>query len=364
MKHKLLYLLSLFLLMPFGVQSQEAPQHRVVFLWDVTYSTHGFKNGKETVVVKVAGKDMSVKCFDKKYNIYDDLVNALIESIKSQNPESEIIVVPFNNKVLTNSIWRAMGTSDGKKYLIDKINSFYNSDQTWTNIYTAFEYAKNNLFEPKAKYWSDLYVLTDGGHTDKKPPIPLRTEFHDMLRNWCDFAVPNNINGYYYLLTDAVYAEDPELEKILTESDCIKPFIGIPKGGFVAPTNQYSIKGSLLVNLKDQYNQPLKLSVVLNNAERPIQGAEKVRIYLSSNPYFELDEVVTIDGKAIVEVTPKPLMSLLELQRSMPTDENTVLVLNFEQEKGENQVNELVNKSCELRYVNKPQKTLTISIKQ
>lgn len=103
---------------------------------------------------------------------------------------------------------------------------------------------------------------------------------------------------------------------------------------------------------------------MLNNAERPIQGAEKVRIYLSSNPYFELDEVVTIDGKAIVEVTPKPLMSLLELQRSMPTDENTVLVLNFEQEKGENQVNELVNKSCELRYVNKPQKTLTISIKQ
>ena len=364
MKHKLLILLSLFVLMPICTEAQDAPQHRVVFLWDVTYSTHGFKNGKETVVVKVAGKDMPVERFNKKYNIYDELVKALIESIKLQNPESEIIVVPFNNKVLESSIWRAMGTSDGKKYLMDKINSFYNSEQTYTNIHAAFEYAKNNLFVPKAQYWSDLYVLTDGGHSDKRPPIPSRSDFHDMLRNWCDFAVPNNINGYYYLLTDAVYAEDPKLEEILKESECIKPFIGIPKGGFVAPTNQYSIKGNQLVNLKDQYNKPIKLSVVLNNAERPIQGAEKVHIYASSNPYFELNETVIVDGKATIEVTLKPTMSLAELQRSMPTDENTVIVLNFDQEKRETPVNELVNKSCELLYINKPQKTLTISIKQ
>ena len=89
-----------------------------------------------------------------------------------------------------------------------------------------------------------------------------------------------------------------------------------------------------------------------------------MRIYTSSNPYFELDETVIIDGKATIEVALKPKMSLAELQRSMPTDENTVIVLNFDQEKKETPVNELVNKSCELRYVNKPQKTLTISIKQ
>lgn len=367
MRHKLLVLLSLFVLLTIYAEAQEAPQHRVVYLWDVTYSTHGFRYEKgretDTVRVKVAGKDMPVKCYNKKYDIYDKLINALIESIKLQNPESEIIVVPFDDKVLDT--WRAMGTQEGKQFLIEKINTYYNKEQKYTNIHAAFEYAKNNLFVPKAQYYSDLYVLTDGGHTDEQwPPIPLRSVFHDMLRNWCDFAEPNNINGYYYLLTDAVYEQDPKLKEILNESKCIQPFFGIPKGGFVAPTNRFVIKGPKNVSLKEQYSQPVKLNVVLNDAERPIQGTEKVHVYASSNPYFELDETVIIDGKATIEITLKPKMSLAELQRSMPTDENTVIVLNFDQEKKETPVNELVNKSCELRYVNKPQKTLTISIKQ
>ncbi len=362
MKQKFLILLSFLVLMPICIKAQEAPQHRVVYLWDVTYSTHGGRLGSGHKIVTVANQPMEIVDYNSKYDIYDRLVDALIACINQQNPESEIIVVPFNEKVL--AIWKAKGTKEGKDYLTKAIQTFYNKDQKNTNIYEAFEYAKTNLFTPKAKYWSDLFVLTDGGHTDSDPNIPSRAKFHEMLRQWCDFAEPNNVHGYYFLLTDLVYKQDPKLKEILEESSCITPLMGIPEGGFTPPTNQFTIKGDQLVNLKDQFQQSIKLSVVLNDVERPIQGTEKVHVYTSSNPYFELDETITIDGKATIEVTPKAKMSLAELQHNMPTDKNTIIVLNFDQEKKETPVNELVNKSCELRYVNKPQKTLTISIKQ
>ena len=48
----------------------------------------------------------------------------------------------------------------------------------------------------------------------------------------------------------------------------------------------------------------------------------------------------------------------------MPTDSCTVITLNFEQINKVRSKNELINGSLELRIVNKPQKTLTISIKK
>ena len=364
MKNKLLILFSIFVLTPKLVRAQEAPQHRVVYLWDVTNSMHGgYKGGKTSKTVEVAKKPMEVRQYNHKYDIYDEVVKVLILSIRQQSPESEIIVVPFNDKVLRKHIWKAMGTSEGKAFLEKNISEFYNNEETYTNIYAAFDYAKENLFFPKAKYWSDMFVLTDGGHTDQKPPIPSLDNFHRMLREWCDFATPNNVKGYYYLLTDYVYKEDPELKKILEESDCITPFTGIPQGGFTPPTNQFTIKGDQLINIKDQYNQPIRLNVALNNVNHPIQGVEQVRIHAAPNPYLTLDEIVSIDGSAVVEVTPHYSSPLVELQRTMPSENNVAVTLFFEQIKNEKSTNELMNNSCELRYVNKPQKTLSITVK-
>ncbi len=363
MKNKLLFplFLSLFMLMPICAKAQEAPQHRVVYLWDVTYSMHGghVVGAKGSKDVIVAGKPMPISPYNSKRDIYDEIMEALIADIRNQKIESEIIVVPFNDKVLTNSVWRQKGTADGKKILEENIRNFYNCEQTHTNLYSPIEFSKT-LFVPKAKYYSELKILTDGGHN---APKPSREDFYRVLMTWCDFAEPNNIKGYYFILAEE--AIDEKLRSTLHDCTCIE-LIDHFGGSFENPNpvNQFTIKGDQLVNLKEQYNQPIKLSVVLNDVEHPIQGTEKVRIYTSSNPYFELDETVIIDGKATIEVALKPKMSLAELQRSMPTDENTVIVLNFDQEKKETPVNELVNKSCELRYVNKPQKTLTISIKQ
>lgn len=73
MKHKLLVLFSLFVLMPICAKAQEAPQHRVVYLWDVTYSLLGgycdMKNSTPTPI-NVAGETIQIKYCDKKKNIY------------------------------------------------------------------------------------------------------------------------------------------------------------------------------------------------------------------------------------------------------------------------------------------------------
>ena len=361
MKHKLLFLFSLIVVLPLLSLAQEAPQHRVVYLWDVTYSMFGgycdMKNTHPTSVT-VGGETMQIKYCDKKKNIYNKIMEALIEDIKNQSVESEIIVVPFNDKVLTNCVWKQKGTSQGKAILENNIRHFHEISPTGTNLYAPFDYAKNNLFYPNAKYYSELKILTDGVHNEK---YPSKADFYKLLLSWCSFAEPNNIKGYYFILAEDAIEE--ELRKALHDCTCIDLIEKFP-GHFENPANQFTIKGDQLINLKDRYNKPVKLSVVLNDVDRPIVGSEKVRIYASPNPYFEINETVVINGKATIEVTPKPKMTLGEMQKKMPVDKYTVVTLNFEQIKGEEKVNELVNNSCELRYVNKPQKTLTITIKQ
>ena len=72
------------------------------------------KNSTPTPIV-VAGEPMQIRYCDKKKNIYNKIMEALIKDIQSQSVESEIIVVPFNDKVLTNCVWKQKGTATGKE---------------------------------------------------------------------------------------------------------------------------------------------------------------------------------------------------------------------------------------------------------
>ena len=362
MKHSLHSFFLLVVLLPILSYAQEAPQHRVVYLWDVTYSMHGghIDSSGSKATVMVAGKEMKINPYNKKRDIYDIIMEALIKDIQVQKVETEIIVVPFNDKVLKNCVWRQMGTENGKKILENNIRAFYNNEQTYTNLYEPFDFAKTLLI-PRAKYYSELKILTDGGHNITHPD---KKAFYRLLRTWCDFAEPNNIKGYYFILAKEAI-KDSELRSTLHDCTCIELVDHFP-GNFENPNpvNQFTIKGDQLVNLKDQYKKPIRLSITLNDVNRPIVGTEKIRIYTSPNPFFEINETVDIDGKATIEVTLKPKMSLSEMQKKMPVDNNTEVTLNFEQLKKNEKINELVNNSCKLRYVNKPQKTLTITIKQ
>ena len=377
MKHKLLILLSLFVLMPICIEAQEAPLNRVVYLWDVTYSTHGGRCGdafpsKERLVGK---QRVTIVEYNPKYDIYDSLVYNLIAHINTiENVQTEVVVVPFNEDVKEH--WKAMATPEGKKYLIEKIENYCNRDQTHTNIYQAFIYAQEKLLVPKAKYHSDLYILTDGGHSGGKPilstkkTIPSNDKFHDLLRNWCDFAIPNNVKGYYVLLTDVVTTQDTKLMEVLKDHECIK--IITPEeyraNGIAMPATRYSVRREQPISLKEDFNKPIGIDILLEESDKKIQGVEKIHFYASENPYVYIDQEITIDSTTIsgkkvsIELLPKYKGTLSELQDKMPKDVNTLVRLNFEQVDAEKSKNELVNSSCDLRFVNKPQKKLKITL--
>lgn len=377
MKNKLLILFSIFVLMPTLAAAQEAPLYRVVYLWDVTYSTHGGYGGDSlpNKPRKVGNETVNIVHYDQKYDIYDRMVNELIRHINGiENVQTEIVVVPFNEDVLDE--WKAMATQEGKKYLVEKISAYCNKDQTNTNIYAPFVYAKEKLLSPKAIVHSDLIILTDGGHSGGRKIIktsqliPSNDKFHDLLRNWCDFAKPNNVKGYYFLLTDAVTRQDNKLADVLKDHECILMITPeeYQKYGLALRTSRYSIKRDQPLDLKENYNKPVKLTVVLDDSNKKIQGVEKIHVYTSDNPYVSFDKDISIDSTTIaeksasIEIQLKYNEDLTALQNRMPA--TTSVTLNFEQLNSEGEArNELITHSCELRFINKPQKKLKITLK-
>lgn len=364
-------------MLPAFVYAQEAPLFRVVYLWDVTYSTHGWaQNGSvPSKKVEFGGQTEVIKPYEPTCNIYGGMVKALISHIeKISNVRTELVIVPFNDEVQEKDIWRAMATPEGKQYLINKIKYYHNAKSTYTNIYAPFMYAKEKVLLPKAKYHSDLIVLTDGGHTGSGVKIkrtgeliPSTETFHNMLRNWCDFAEPNNVNGYYFMVTSAAMMQDARLKDVLKNCTCFKV---IPpdewKADLTPPTTRYSISSDHIIGLKEEMNKPILLNVKIDDLEKRIQGKEKICITTCENPYLTINEVVTLDSTkfdgqvASIEIQPCYHENVRAL---MPTAGVTSVMLNISpvQESGLN--NELLTPNCELRFVNKQQKKITIKLK-
>lgn len=355
-------LLLLSILFSVFSAAQEAPVHRIVFLWDVTNSMHGGYLGKNNKEVTVAGRPMSITKYNCDYDIYDQILETLVGKIREYHNGDEIIIVPFNDRVLTGSIWRSRATAEGKKHLEAQIRGFYNADQTYTNLYAPFEYA-NSLFDgskyPMAKDESMLFVLTDGVHNN---PNPSRKQFLQMLENWCDVAQKYNVKGYYFMLTDQAI-KDKELQKILQSSDCIQPYRWFE-------THFYTIEGDRMITvMRGEYDRPIRMSVIPTDMNKPIEGREQVRVYAEPNEFFALDEVVTIDaGTTDIELRPQYKGSLEDLQRNLPKEYNQKIAIHFRQEtlsRAEGQIkNELETRVCQWEFVNKAQKTLTIKIKR
>ena len=354
MKHKLL--IFLVVLLPVLSIAQEAPQHRVVYLWDVTYSMHGWVyKAPNSTTVTVAGKPMKISNYNANYDIYDEIMETLIQHINEYGDTAEIVVVPFNDMVQKNDVWTAMATREGKQFLESKIRGYYNATSTYTNIYDPFLFA-NTLFDgsqtPKAKHSSELYILTDGVHNVKNPSA---STFYKMLSTWCDFAEKHNVKGYYFLLTDQAI-KSTELREILSSCTCIDAIHYYEKHFF-------SIKGNQQINVKEDYGKPIRLNIELTDTHKRIPEPVQVRIFAEDNPYLTLDTQVVIDvNTASVEVIPvyKPLE---ELQENLPTDRNETITIYFEQLNSEKAINQLNNKSCEWSLVNKAQKILIITIK-
>lgn len=349
----ILFVCPLFL----WAQNSSGIDRRVVYLWDVTYSMHGGYydakggNGKVTI----AGQEYSIKKYSKKHDIYNDILEKLIDAIKKEeNPKTEIVVVPFGAEVLGGWTYRA--TDSGKAALEKHIRSFceLREDKVQkTNIGEALQYTKNCIFE--ASVPNTLKILTDGIENVNKE------RFYHILDTWCDFSTEKNVQGYYFILaTDAI---NPDLKTRL-EQCCFTVIDDLGNGNnFSLPISEFEIKGPSSVSLKDNYeNKKIELGVsTFDNAS--IQGSVNIKVTSVPNSYVSVDSEISIDSQTrTVSLPIKYKQQLSNLLQTMTTDEKgTPIILKLQQVSGSDK-NSLRTQELTFNIINKELKTLQIEI--
>lgn len=349
---RLFFTIILFICPLFLWAQNSSNDRRVVYLWDVTYSMHGgyyAKSGNGTV--KIAGKEHTITHYNKKHDIYDKTLEKLVAAIKSvEDPNAEIVVIPFGAKVLKTWTYRA--TDEGKAALEREIRSFceLNEEKVQkTNIGDALQYVRDNVFVDVR--CNTLYLMTDGvENVDVK-------RFYQILDTWCEFCKGKNVDAYYLVLDKQAITD--ELSDRLSKS-CLTTVIDpiIIKG-----LTQFSITGPKCVSLEDNFNnKKINLEVKVFDSHY-IQGEVKIKVTSASNNYINVDSEISIDSQT--RTISLPIMyrqSLPDLKRTITTDEQgTPIILNLQQLSG-NDENSLRTQQLTFNIINKKQKTLQIEI--
>lgn len=332
------------------------PDYRIVYLLDVTLSMHGYTNKntpEKNVYLDYNHTELGkMKGYSADSDIYDDLITQLINDIGNTNSSTEIFVIPFNNEVLKDKIISGFGSDDGKNEIISKISSLTVKDTTKTNLLAPFQYAEDEILQKATKKGSRLVMITDGLHNQVKPSVK---EFYKLLDQWCNFSETYNVTGMYIALGKE--AINDEFRSRL-QNNCFKVF-----EEFKSP-NCFSLHRGPKMSVIEDYNKPIRLSVLLEKENCPLKGNTDLRIQIQNN-YIHLDTTLTItETTKYIEVIPifEPLDFL---KQQLPVDTTEIVKLEFEQiDNGDAECNnELMTKSLELQLVNKRQRIMRISIK-
>ena len=346
MKHKLLIFLSLFMLMPTLAMAQAT--RRVVYLWDVTYSMHGGRLGSGDHSVVVGDKQMVIKGYNQSRDIYDKILKALISDIDNQSENTEIVVVPFNDKALTS--WEATGSKEGKEKLKSEIRKFYNEQQTRTGISKVLEYSQQkNIFSNKVP--NILKVLTDGEESVSTAALD------NILSKWCAYAEANNITSLYFVLAEDALKED--LRKKL-EDGCFRIIVQLDDVELAVAQSYVSVaQENFMVRVAEERDKSFTFHVNFTEGEK---GANcKLRFKAEDNSYFTLDEVKTVSAQTKT-ITLKPKYAPYEQLRQMPSDKPVEVRIHVTKESDDKV--EFQPTESTVTLVNKRLKALKISVKK
>lgn len=214
-----------------------------------------------------------------KYDIFDDVKNALYKGISDiKDPETIITVIPFQAthtyEILESWTFKARDILkfDKMKKAIDS----YNIDTVprgYTDIYSALEVAKRNIDIDRINY---IFLLTDGEQS-AVPSSPTKTyqidfsakNLKDSLKGWCEYSKTKDVHLFYVMLTDA--AIDKEVRDIVA-----------------AQCNAYISEGT---NINIAFIKPKSNQVNVNLHDSP----EKLKIDLTANDLTYLPSGMTID---------------------------------------------------------------------
>lgn len=329
-----------------GAQTPQIDQ-RVTYIWDVTYSMHGGRmggGGSQTVLV--GGQKFKIEGYNPAFDIYDDVMEAMIDDINRQNARTEIVVIPFNDKVCDE--WRYQATTEGKNKLIEKIRLYANVQQTFTNISNPVEYAMEKVFTPDVT--DHMKLMTDGNDNVDM------AHFKNLMQQWCEMAQSKNVYGYYVMLTSQ--ANDNDLTLILKEQ--CRMTLG---SGININPPRIQMGDRVIVDAKNDYSKPFDIKVDIKYAEN-LPSNVKVHISAEENPYFNLNEEVELSAETrSVRVQPNYKMGVNELRSNLSIDSSSFVSLHYELVENKGKVIEFWNTEGQVELLNKSLKTLKVGVK-
>ena len=339
MKRFFLDLMVLLLSLSMHAQGQ-FKDVRQTYLWDVTLSMKGYNGAPD---------------------IYDKVVEVMVKDIQSiTNERTEIVVVPFQDTKY-DQVWREYATPEGKAAIIRRIRDYKNGKVTNTNISAPLQYVVDEIFT--ADKIDIMKLMTDGN--DNVNPAKL----HDILNRWCEIAKQKDAYGYYILLTNG--AKNKDLSLVLKgicnfeEVDVSDMLDGIADIRQINST----WKEGILINIRDEYNKPKRLTFNVYSGDGSIPAGFKIHFKTLPNDYIEIDEVAEMNADNSLEIHPKFKKSQDELIQLLPTNSPyNDIVLQYEptpeMANGKFAFTRIVDEECAVMLENKPVKTVKIYVKQ
>ncbi len=300
MREKLLIFIFALLILNNISWSQNFKNERRIFLWDVTLSMYGF-----------GGAPI----------IGDEVQKNLIQAIENiTDPQTEIIVIPFQDNVL--HVWKNKATVEGKRELLKKVASIKERDLevTRTNICSAWEEALTMISPHQRNY---IFLLTDGKQNSKQNS---ENCLNENVSAWCSIAKSNDSFGFYVMLTDA--ARNPELEEEIDACSRLEIVTG-------TNINVVELRPTITeINLNVPDKEFEKEILFETNYFDGIPEDFQMRLSLNENSFIQLKNnniKMGKNGKCRIEFTP--LIPYEELRIQLPANYEIDLVIQIDNNK-------------------------------
>jgi hypothetical protein len=291
-------------------------------------------------------------------DIYDDVVKFLEQEINGISDEStEIIVCPFQEKILKT--WKKKADAGGKESIINDIKNFNSSKTTddrpcsWTNIVGPIQDVQANVIA--CDKHNLLVLLTDGKQSEDFGGSKALVR---LIKNWGEYADKNCAYALYVMLTEE--AIDKDVIEAIEQEKNIDLVIAEPGQMELidlqpAELIKVNIKDDSMANIALTYKQGIKLP---DNIKVQVVAEDSV---------LNVNQVVTVqDRKIAFELKYiKPNSELkTELAEVTRLPLHITLINKEEVQKTAGKIVYLTKEDLQLELINKPEKTLKISIKK
>ena len=281
MKRALFLVISLCLSTVAVAQSGE----RRIFLWDVTLSMKGESydnNGNLT------GYSPDTDIWDK---VKEELCK-VVSNIVDEN--TEVIILPFKESILPQTIGPIKADVEGKKKLIDFITGFdTKKPPTRTNITGPITEVMQKYTQKNRR--NMVFLFTDGVQNTPSSHTVL-----EVLMKW-NLEMTSNDYLWYVMLTDAAGSAKPIIPDPLPKEDGGNIFLVDPTDNIGFNFIELTPTSPVVYVLSDHFGKTISLQITSNIGVPP---GTKIRVTLAEpNPYFDINQESEIKNDAI-QITP------------------------------------------------------------